>query len=210
MNTHIPQASSNSKICKDYIPSFVFLLMSKWNPFAILRFIIAIIVNAFNGISSRTSPHIVKKSWKGIKPSIAYDYATSSIVFVMIAFQVCTSSDHVIPAPKRSISCPILVHPVLGKNAATGFCSSIQKCFCKCGMRFSTVTDTNISGVCSMICKKRCGIGYYFKLSKSFTDERFPSRHNNGQFVVLFSDRGRLQPAPVATNLTNQRGDTSA
>ncbi len=55
-------------------------LLSPARPFAILRRIRAVVIDAFEGESFRTISHILSKCWKAFKPSFADHYSATAII----------------------------------------------------------------------------------------------------------------------------------
>lgn len=68
--------------------SFVFPLVCKRNPCAIIWCVVSVHVNALNRKAFRAFPHIRKKRFKTVKPSFANLYSAPAIRFPVVTLWV--------------------------------------------------------------------------------------------------------------------------
>lgn len=83
----------------EYPPSTIQALFLTSRPFHVARLVIAVIVNALDGMAfGRLTSNSIKKCLKGLKPFLADGNASTTVVLVALAVWVKTTAFHLQPA----------------------------------------------------------------------------------------------------------------
>ena len=89
-----------TKGCQPTCVSTVTALLTLGGPLTILRGIVAVIVNALNGMRRRGSgAHVRVKIIKALHPTFAHGDAPTAVIFVLLVLLVSASFAHVCPNP---------------------------------------------------------------------------------------------------------------
>ncbi len=103
-------------------------LLRACRPSAIARLVIAVVVDAFNGMAKWAWPHVIEKCRERIEPSGIDSYASTAVVLEVSSVRIKTARFHGLPRsvfarsltmPRRAVSGHTGAHTINGETSAT-------------------------------------------------------------------------------------------
>lgn len=207
MQTHVNTGSDRSEMLNgvsetsgistngnNSIVRFVSRLLRPCRPSTVARLVVAVrIWPAIKRQTRRTFSHICQKVLEP-SPSFANRYSPSAIILPLPKRRAIAAPYHIFPtkisgrllsASGESVLRIPCLWPAIDARA-TDAISQIAVGDFKC-LPTSNAKTKAVGGLCSTLRDSTRSISKDFPLAKTFSNERYSSRHNGGSFTVLFS-----------------------
>lgn len=197
------QVRSNSEGGHNVGSACILALLDGCLPSAVARFIIPVVVDASNGCSGRSVPHVGKEVLEA-RPAFTDLDSSSAVMFKAVFSRVLASSPHSLPA------CVFwaVAHPVRAQvwfsKAPARLAHPSQEACSKNHLNRPAETSAHVgvmpaTGWAVMV----RAISNHNPVAKGLIDERYFVGHSNGSIIVLSSGGTRLHAGSAANNLAD-------